>query len=78
MMEYLTFDELTLMSLYTDGTRSVTIRTLKEMRGYLDTGETELLALTDSTISKLEQMTDEAFETLDLFPDFDEEDTDAG
>ena len=34
--------------------------------------------LTDSTISKLEQMTDEAFETLDLFPDFDEEDIDAG
>ena len=78
MMEYLSFDEITLMSLYTDGTRSGTIRALKEMRGYLDNGETELLTLTDSTISKLEQMTDEAFETLDLFPDFDEEDTDAG
>ena len=78
MMEYLTFDELTLMSLYTDGTRSGTIRALKEMRGYLDTGEAELLALTDCTISKLEQISDEAFETLDLFPDFDEEDTDAG
>ena len=78
MMEHWTFDELTLMSLYTDGTRSGTIRALKEMRGYLDTGETELLTLTDSTISKLEQMTDEAFETLDLFPDFDEEDIDAG
>ena len=48
------------------------------MRGYLDAGETELLALTDSTISRLERMSDEAFETLDLFPDFDEEDTDAG
>lgn len=71
MMEYWTFDELTLMSLYTDGTRSGTIRALKEMRGYLDTGEAELLALTDCTISKLEQMSDEAFETLDLFQDFD-------
>ena len=71
MMEYLTFDELTLMSLYTDGTRAGTIRALKDMRGYLDAGETELLALTDSTISKLEQISDEAFETLDLFPDFD-------
>ena len=70
MMEYLTFDEITLMSLYTDGTRTGTIRALKEMRGYLDAGETELLTLTDSTISKLEQMPDEAFETLDLFPDF--------
>ena len=78
MMEYLSFDEITLISLYTDGTRAGTIRALKEMRGYLDTGETELLALTDSTISKLEQMTDEAFDTLDLFPDFDEEDIDAG
>ena len=78
MMEYLTFDELTLISLYTDGTRAGTIRALKEMRGYLDAGETELLALTDSTISKLKQMTDVAFETLDLCPDFDEEVTDAG
>ena len=78
MMEYLTFDELTLMSLYTDGTRSGTVRALKEMRGYLDAGETELLTLTDSTISRLEQMTNEAFDALDLFPDFDEEDTDAG
>ena len=78
MMEYLTFDELTLMSLYTDGTSAGTVRALKEMQGYLDTGEMELLTLTDSTISKLEQMTDEAFETLDLFQDFDEEDTDAG
>lgn len=78
MMEYLTFDELTLMSLYTDGTRAGTVRALKEMRGYLDSGETELLTLTDSTISRLERMSDEAFETLDLFPDFDEEDTDAG
>ena len=78
MMEHWSFDELTLMNLYTDGTCSGTIRALKEMRGYLDAGEMELLALTDSTISKLEQMTDEAFETLDLFPDFDEEDIDAG
>ena len=71
MMEHLTFDEMTLMSLYTYGTRSGTIRALKEMRGYLDAGETELLALTDSTISKLERMSDEAFEMLDLFQDFD-------
>ena len=78
MMEHLTFDEITLMSLYTDGTRAGTIRALKEMRGYLDSGETELRTLTDSTISRLERMTDGAFETLNLFPDFDEEDTDAG
>ena len=71
MMEYLTFDEITLMSLYTDGTRTGTIRALKEMRGYLDAGETELLTLTDCTMSKLEQISDEAFEMLDLFPDFD-------
>lgn len=71
MMEHWTFDELILMSFYTDGTRAGTIRALKEMRGYLDAGEGELLALTDSTISKLEQMSNEAFEMLDLFPDFD-------
>ena len=78
MMEHLTFDGLTLMSLYTDGTRAGTVRALKEMRGYLDAGETELLTLTDSTISRLERMSNGAFETLDLFPDFDEEDIDAG
>ena len=47
------------------------------MRGYLATDETELRDLTDSSIGKLRQMSDADYEALDLFPDFDKEDTDA-
>ena len=42
--------------------------------GYLGADETELLELTDSALSKLSAMTDEAFAELELYPDFDSED----
>ena len=42
------------------------------MRGHLEPDETELLALTDSTIAKLRNMTDVEFDELELYPDFDE------
>lgn len=45
---------------------------LSSMKKYLEADETELLALTDSTLSKLEQLTDEAFAQLELVPDFNE------
>lgn len=76
-MEHLNFEEITLMSLYTDGTRPGTIQALKEMQSYLTADEAELLALTDSCIAKLERMGNDTFAALDLFPDFDEGDMDA-
>ena len=54
------------------GTRQGAIEALTEMRGELSPDETELLALTDSTLTKLRAMTDAEFDALELYPDFDE------
>ena len=78
MMENFTFEEMNLMCIYNTGTREGLMDALKEMRGYLEPDEAELLALTDSTLEKLTRMSDEAFDALELYPDFgDEEDMDA-
>ena len=77
-MEF-TRDEINLMCIYRSDSRGELIRTLSEMQGCLTSEETELRELTDSTISKLQHMTDTAFAGLDLFPDFTEqEEADAG
>ena len=71
-------DEMNLMCIYDTGTRTGLIKALSEMRGELGVDETELRRLTDSTIEKLSAMTDEEYETVELYPDFsDEEDVDA-
>jgi hypothetical protein len=70
-MEF-TKDELTLISIYNNAIRSGTIVSLKEMMKYLSVDETELYDLTCSAIEKLEKITDEEYEALDLFPDFNE------
>ena len=66
-------DEMNLMCIYDTGTRTGLIKALSEMRGELGVDETELRRLTDSTIEKLSAMTDEEFETVELYPDFDDE-----
>lgn len=73
----ITFEEQQLMSLYNTGTRTGLIAALAEMRGYLSGDEAELRELTNSAIAKLNRMNDAEYEALDLFPDFDKEDTDA-
>lgn len=71
-------DEMNLMCIYDTGTRTGLIEALSEMRGELGTDEVELRRLTDSTIEKLSAMTDKEYETVELYPDFDdEEDVDA-
>ena len=73
-----TFDEINLMCIYNTGTKEGLMDALKEMRGYLEPDEAELLALTDSTLEKLAPMSVAEFESLDLYPDFDgKEDEDA-
>ena len=73
-----THDEINLMAIYNTGTRAGLIKELTAMRKYLETDETELLALTDSALAKLNLMTDAEFENLELIPDFNEtEDFDA-
>ncbi len=71
-MNALTFEETNLLCIYNPGSRLGAIEALTEMRGYLEQDENELLALTDSTIAKLRNMTDVEFDELELYPDFDE------
>ena len=74
-----TRDEINLMCIYGSDSRKELIRTLSEMRECLTPEERELWELTDSTMSKLNILSDEAFAKLDLFLDFTEqEDMDAG
>ena len=70
MMNF-TNDELNLMCIYSaGGSRTNLVEKLTEMKHYLENDETELLALTESALSKLSQMTDEEFDALELYPDF--------
>lgn len=73
-----TFDEMNLMCIYNTGTREGLINALKEMRGYLEPDEAELLALTDSTLEKLSSMGDMEFDALELYPDFDDKEDEDG
>jgi len=41
------------------------------MQQYLEQDETELAAMSDSLLTKLEKMSDEEFDELEKFPDFD-------
>ena len=66
-----TFEEQELMSIYNPGTRRGLIQALNEMRTYLAEDEQELRTLTDSAVYKLSRITDDAFEELDLVPEFD-------
>ncbi len=68
-MSNLTFDETRLTALYDGGTREKTIGKIKDMQQYLDTDEAELRLLSESTLKKLNAMTDEEYDELDLFPE---------
>jgi len=61
--------ELILMMLYSPGTRTGLIVELTKMRGQLGAKERGLLSLTDSVLEKLDQITDEDFDALPLYPD---------
>lgn len=67
-----TKDELSLIGIYNADSRKETIAALIEMRQYLEDDEADLRELTDSAVNKLEKISDEQFEMLDLIPDFDE------
>lgn len=75
-MTELTFEEKNLVCIYSgDETRQGTISALEDMRQYLEPDEDALRRLTDSTLRKLQHMSDTQFATLDLIPDFDLEAT---
>lgn len=60
------------MCIYDTGSRTGLINALSEMRQELSEDEVELRELTDSTLNKLSATTDEDYEKLELYPDFDE------
>lgn len=70
MIQPMTHYEQQLMAIYNPGTRLGLIHALNDMRTYLDTDQQELMDATDSTIAKLNAMTDAEYESLDLVPDF--------
>ena len=68
-----TYEEEQLIALYNlNDTRSGAIYELEVMRESLGPEDADLLALTDSAITKLKSMSDEDFAGLDLIPDFSE------
>lgn len=64
-----TNEELQLIAIYKSGTRRLTIREIINMLPYLEKDERKLSDLSQSAVSKLEQITDEEFLELDLFPE---------
>ncbi len=70
MIHPISYYEQQLLAIYNTGTRLGTMQALSEMRTYLEDDEQELMAATDNAIAKLNTMTDDEFEGLDLVPDF--------
>ena len=67
-----TNDETNLMCIYSaEGNRTELMEKLAEMKRHLESDEAELLTLTDSTLTKLAELSDAEFEALELIPDFD-------
>jgi len=74
------YDETSLICIYNSGSRIGLIADLARMQTHLEQDETELAALTHSTLEKLHAITDEDFTALELALDYgeDEEDSHAG
>ncbi len=79
MIGKFSIEEVNMICIYSGaGTRMGVIDALESMRSYLESGEDDLRELTDSTLKKLRDMTDEEYNSLDLYPVFSgPEDTDA-
>ena len=61
-----TDDELTLMLLYNPGTREGLLQELRKMQTQLSAGDSRLRCWTCSVLNKLQAMSDEEFEQLEL------------
>lgn len=69
-MQNLTHDEMNLLCIYQKNTRIGTMDSITVMQQYLEKDETELAEMSNSLLSKLEKMSDEEFDELEKFPDF--------
>lgn len=71
-MNTFTFEETNLLCIYNTGSRTGLIEALSDMRQELAPDEHQLRSLTDSVLDKLQNMTDDQFAQLELYPDFGE------
>lgn len=69
MMKF-TQDECNLMMLYSPGNLPGLCEALETMKEQLGKDETELRTLTDVVLSKLADIDEDAFDKLDLYPNF--------
>jgi len=74
MSKSVTYEERQLMAIYNTGTRKGLLDELIHMQQYLSSEEVDLKNLTTSAIRKLQEMSDDDYEALDLVPDFYPED----
>ena len=74
MSKSVTYEERQLMAIYNTGTRKGLLHELIHMQQYLSSEEVDLKNLTTSAIQKLQEMSDDDYEALDLVPDFYPED----
>jgi len=73
MTEKFSVEEINIICIYSGaGTRMGVIHALESMYCYLTNDEDDLRNLTDSTLQKLRNMTDEEYHSLDLYPVFDD------
>ena len=72
MMDF-TKDELSLISIYNTGDREGTMKEIEDIRTYLEDDEVELADLTASALRKLDSISEEEFDSLDLYPDFEDD-----
>lgn len=70
-MAVLTHDETNLLCIYAENTRENTIKGIRKMMKYLEADEKELMAMSRSLLDKLGNMSDEEFDQLEKYPDFD-------
>ena len=71
-MNTFTFEETNLLCIYNTGSRTGLIDALTDMQQELAPDEHQLRSLTDSVLDKLQNMTDDQFAQLELYPDFGE------
>ena len=74
MSKSVIYEERQLMAIYNTGTRKGLLDELIHMQQYLSSEEVDLKNLTTSAIRKLQEMSDDDYEALDLVPDFYPED----
>lgn len=69
-MKDFTQDERNLMMLYSPGTLPGLCEALRQVKEQLGKDEVELCTLVDMVLSKLSDMDETTFDSLDLYPDF--------